>query len=172
MLVLRRSFLAAVSATILGTGALPAAIAHEITVGDLKIDHPFARASAGPARNGAAYMTLHNTGDADDTLVAAAADVSERIELHEHIMDDGVMRMREVDGGIAVPAGGTAVLEPGGLHIMLLGLHAPLLEGESFPLTLTFERAGEVTVDVAVEAPGAMGHTGHDHGGGHSGHSH
>ena len=121
-----------------------------ITVADA-----WARASAGMAKAGAAFMTIKNTG-ADDKLVAASADVSDRVELHTHIHDGDVMRMRKVDA-IDVPANGEAVLAPGGYHIMFLGLKAPLKEGETFPLTLTFEHGGKITVDVTVKAPGAMG---------------
>ena len=154
----------AAAVAVMGTSM---AAAHDYTVGDLFIDHPFARASAGMARAGAAYMTIQNNGAADDVLIGAEAAVSERIELHTHEMTDGVMRMREVEGGIPVPAGETTVLQPGGLHVMFLGLHEPLVEGEMFPLTLIFEQSGAVTVEVSIEgvAAGAdgAGHSGHDH---------
>jgi len=131
------------------------AFAHDFTLGTLKIEHPWARASAGPAPNGAAFMTIHNSGDAD-RLVAATGDVAQRIELHTHMMEGDVMKMRQVPA-VDVPADGTAALQPGGFHVMLIGLKAPLKEGARFPLTLTFERAGTVTVEVAVEAVGSMG---------------
>ena len=145
------------------------------TVGELTITAPWARASAAMARAGAAFMAIANAG-AEDRLIAAAADVSERIELHTHIMEDGVMRMREVEGGIVIGAEGDTMLEPGGLHVMFLGLEGPFQEGTSFPLTLTFEQAGEVTVEVEVRSAtaGAMDrhdHGGHDHGG-HGQHGH
>lgn len=148
------------------SAALPAQ-AHDFTVGALKIDHPWARATPGQAKNGAAYMMIHSGEAADDRLVSAATDVAQRVELHNHMNVDGVMQMREVEG-IDVPAGGMAALKPGGFHVMLMGLKAPLKEGESFPLTLTFEKAGSTTVEVKVEAVGAMEHDGmekmdHDH---------
>jgi periplasmic copper chaperone A len=80
-----------------------------------------------------------------------------RIELHTHIMDGDVMRMREMEGGIPLPPGETVKLQPGGFHIMLLGLKQGLAAGSRFPLTLTFEKAGSVQVDVPVEAMGSMG---------------
>ena len=137
-------------------------------VGDLTVTAPWARASGAMARAGAAFMMIGNAGPAD-RLIAAHADVSERIELHTHIMEDGVMRMREVEGGIVIGAESDTMLEPGGLHVMFLGLDGPFEEGTSFPLTLTFEQAGEVTVDVQVRSPGAgamegRGHSGHGHG--------
>lgn len=131
------------------------AAAHEFKLGALSIDHPWARASAGPARNSAAFMTIHNTGGAD-RLIAAAGDVSDRVELHTHMMEGDVMKMRQVEA-VDVPAEGMAALQPGGFHVMLIGLKNPLKEGDRFPLTLTFEKAGDVTVEVAVEAIGSMG---------------
>lgn len=130
----------------------PAAFAHDYTLGPLTIDHPWARASV--AANGAAYMTISTSGPEPDELVAAASPVAGKVELHTHVMEGDVMRMRPVKA-IDVNVGEPAVLRPGGLHVMLIGLKAPLQEGETFPLTLRFERAGEITVDVAVQAVGA-----------------
>jgi copper(I)-binding protein len=141
----------------------PAAFAHDYKLGALSIGHPWARASAGPARNGAAFLVIENTGAAD-RLIAVSGEVSERAELHHHMMAGDVMKMRRVEA-VEVPANGTAALQPGGLHIMLIGLKQPLQEGERFPLTLTFEAAGEVTVEVAVEGVAGMGpQGGMDHG--------
>jgi hypothetical protein len=98
-----------------------------------------------------------------------------RTELHTHINENGIFKMREVEA-IEVPAGGEAVLEPGGLHVMFMGLHKPLKQGESVHLTLTFEKAGKVMVSVPVGKVGAMGahshkdHSGHMMGGGHGQH--
>lgn len=122
-------------------------------VGDLTIADPWARASAGMARAGAAFMHITNDG-ATDRLVAADADVSRVVELHTHIKDGDIMRMRRVDA-IEVTGGTETVLQPGGLHVMLIDLHAPLEEGESFPLSLTFETAGTVEVTVTVKGVGA-----------------
>ena len=130
----------------------------QYAVGDLTVTGPWARASAGMARAGAAFMTIENAG-AGDRLVAASADVSARVELHTHIMTtDGVMQMREVEGGIEIDANGQTELAPGGLHVMFIGLEAPFEEGTRFPLTLTFEQAGDVTVEVEVRSPTAGGH--------------
>jgi len=135
------------------------AAAHEHGHGPIKIDHPFARATAPTAKNGAAFMKLMNNG-ATDRLVSAAADVSEVVELHTHIKEGDIMRIRKVDA-IEVVGGGMTELKPGGLHVMLIGLKAPLVEGARFPLTLTFEKAGTVTVEVEVKGAGAGGHGGH-----------
>ncbi|TQV72561.1 copper chaperone PCu(A)C [Denitrobaculum tricleocarpae] len=137
--------------------------AHEFKKGDLMIDHPFARASI-PDRPGAAYVTIKNMGGEDDRLVSASSPKAGRVELHTHIMENGVARMRKVEA-IEVPAGGTAELKPGGDHIMLFKLDNALSEGETFPITLTFEKAGDVEVTVNVEAMGSggMNHEGMKH---------
>lgn len=135
------------------------------SLGALTIATPWARASAGPARTGAAYVTIKNGGAEDDRLIAVTADtVAGMAMLHTTVMDGNVMKMRHVDG-LAVRAGATVSLKPGGEHVMLMGLKAPLKEGGRFPMTLTFEKAGTVTVEAEVEAPGATG-------GGHGGRRH
>lgn len=147
--------------------ALPAS-AGEYRQGDIAIENPWARATAGRAANGASFMKLVNSGATDDRLIKAETGVSKKTELHTHIMDGDVMKMRPVPA-IDLPAGETVMLKPGGLHVMMLGLHDPLKKGESFPVTLTFEKAGSVTVDVAIQAVGAKdaGHGGMKHGHGH-----
>ncbi|MQX38366.1 copper chaperone PCu(A)C [Roseospira navarrensis] len=140
------------------------ALAGDTTLGPLTVSDPWARASAGMARAGAAFMTIRNDG-ATDRLVAADADVSAVVELHTHIKDGDVMRMRKVEA-IDFTGGTETVLQPGGLHVMLIELHAPLKEGETFPLSLTFESAGTVEVTVTVQGVGAMGG---QMGGGHMG---
>jgi len=132
-----------------------AAMAGDARLGDLSIEGAWARASAGPAGAGAAYMHIANGGGGADRLVAASTPRAGKAELHEHVHQDGVMRMREVEGGMALAPGQHTMLEPGGLHVMLFGLTAPLKEGERFPLTLRFERAGEVTVEVDVKGVAA-----------------
>jgi periplasmic copper chaperone A len=131
------------------------------TQGTLRIDGAWARATPPGGKVGGAFVTLANTGDAPDRLVSAASPVADRVELHTHIKDGDVMRMREVEGGIPLPPGDTVKLQPGGFHIMLLGLKQALAAGSSFPLTLTFEKAGSVQVDVPVETMGSMGPGGH-----------
>jgi copper(I)-binding protein len=137
---------------------------------DLQVHHPWARASLGAHQTGAAYMGLVNVGEGADRLVAVSTPAAKRAELHEHSMDDqGVMKMRPVEA-IDVAAKSETHLQPGGLHVMLMGLAAPLTEGDSFPMTLRFENAGEIEVTVAVLAPAAMGPA--HHGGHGSGHQH
>ena len=127
--------------------------AHEFKLGAITIGHPYARATAAGQPTGGAFMSFANAGPADK-LVSVSADVSKSVELHTMAMDGDVMRMRQVDS-IALPRGKTVELKPGALHLMLMGLKAPLKSGDKFPLTLRFEKAGEVTVMVNVEAAGA-----------------
>ncbi|MEM6488307.1 MAG: copper chaperone PCu(A)C [Pseudomonadota bacterium] len=144
------------------------AAAHDYTVGTLKIDHPWARPNL-PDRPTAAYAAIENPGGEADRLIAASSPAFGRVELHLSEMQDDVMTMRRVEG-IAVPADGAVALEPGGFHVMLFDADALYEEGARFPLTLTFERAGSVTVEVAVERRGSgkVDHSGHGgHGAGH-----
>ena len=130
-----------------------AAQAHETKVGKLTIVHPYARATAAAQPVGGGYLKITNQG-ADDRLMSATAEVSKAVELHSMAMEGDVMRMRQVDG-IALPAGQSVELKPGGLHMMFIGLKAPLKAGAEFPLRLKFEKAGSVTVMVHVEEAGA-----------------
>lgn len=130
------------------------ALAHDYTVGSLKIDHPYSRAMPPASPTAAVFFTISNNGKQADRLIAASSKQSGRAELHTHTNDNGVMRMRQVEGGIAIAAGSSVKLAPGGLHVMLLEVKQQARAGDKFPLTLTFERAGEVQVDVKVEDGG------------------
>ncbi|OFX13065.1 MAG: hypothetical protein A2516_10745 [Alphaproteobacteria bacterium RIFOXYD12_FULL_60_8] len=136
-------------------------------VGDISVSEPWARASAGGVSNGAAFLTLDNTGHSDDRFIGASAPVSAKVELHNHVNENGVSTLKMVPA-IDLPAGKSVTLQPGGYHIMFLGLHAPMKEGDTFPLTLKFEKAGEVTVEAGVNTVGAMGHGCGVDAGGHS----
>ncbi len=135
--------------------ALPAG-AHEVRAGDLAITQGWSRA-AGQGATGAGYLTITNRGSQADRLVSASSPVARTTELHTHMREGEVMRMRPVQGGIEIPPGQSVTLRPGGLHVMLIGLSQPLRQGETVPLTLRFERAGEVQVPLAVQAAGARG---------------
>ena len=128
------------------------ATAHDLSIGDLTIKNPFARASAGPARAGAVFMGVRSNGDSSDRLmgVSISTDIAKKAEIHTHIMENDVAKMREVEGGIEIPAGGMIMLKPGGLHVMLMKLTEPLEEGETFMLTLEFEQAGEITLEIPI----------------------
>ena len=131
--------------------------------GKLVVERAWARASV--ARNGAAYVTIRNDGKAMDKLVAVSTPVAAKAELHTHLMDKGIMRMRPIEA-VEVHPGAPAVMQPGGNHIMLMGLKHKLRKGETFPLTLRFARSGQVTVTVQVMSVGARGM---EHGGDHKG---
>jgi copper(I)-binding protein len=120
----------------------------------VEIENAWARATPGQAENGAAYMML--VSPSADRLTAVSTPVAAKAELHTMSMEGGVMKMRPL-GGVDLPAGQPVALKPGGMHVMLLGLKHPLQQGQSFPLTLTFEKAGTREVNVAVEKPGAVG---------------
>ncbi|MCR9123060.1 MAG: copper chaperone PCu(A)C [Phyllobacteriaceae bacterium] len=160
------------AAALLATGT---ALAHDYSVGDLVIDHPVARATPANAPVSGGYMTIRNNGEEADRLVAGTADFAGKVEIHEMVMDGDVMKMREIEGGIEIPAGGEVVLKPGGLHVMFMQLEQQLEEGAELPATLTFEKAGDVTVTFNVESltqirehmAGGMDHGSMDH----SGHS-
>ncbi|MBN9496929.1 MAG: copper chaperone PCu(A)C [Alphaproteobacteria bacterium] len=136
--------------------AFAALFAFPALAADIKVDDAWARPTLGQARNGAAYLTITTTG-APDRLVAASAPVAGKTELHSMTMNNNVMQMRPVDA-IQVTPGTEVKLQPGGLHVMLLDLKSPLKLGEKFPLTLKFERGGEVQVQVEVRQPRAGGH--------------
>ena len=143
--------LTAAVATLLVASA--AAGAHQYQAGAITIQHPHARATVTGQPTGGAFMVLVNKGGAD-RLLGISADVARSTELHEMKMENDVMKMRQVDG-IDIGAGQTVELKPGGYHVMFVGLKAPLKAGERFPMKLKFEKAGEVTVDVTIDAPGA-----------------
>jgi copper(I)-binding protein len=160
--ILRRSVLAALAVGNL-SGIVADARAHEFRAGDLQIDHPWSRAIGPRAPTAAGYLIIRNGGAAPDRLVAAETPMARLVEIHEMSMSDNIMRMRPVVDGIVVPAGGTVRLAPNGLHLMIVGPHAGFVRGARVPLTLVFERAGRVAVELAVEAPGARAgeHDGH-----------
>jgi periplasmic copper chaperone A len=133
-----------------------AAVGAVAGTGTIEIVHPWARASIG--RIGVVYMTIKNTGTTDDRLVAAATPLAAQAQLHISVNNNGVMSMRPLSA-VDVKANGEAVLHPDGMHLMLIGLKHPLKAGQSFPLTLTFEKAGSLEVTVPVMKVGTTGGT-------------
>lgn len=127
----------------------------------IEVTDAWARPSIGQSRNGAAYMTLTNRGAEPDRLVAASTPAAGKAELHTTVRDGEVLRMREVSA-VDLKPGEAVTFGPGGLHVMLFDVRAPLEAGEQFPLTLRFEKAGEQQVTVSVRQGAA-----HGHGGGH-----
>lgn len=156
-----------VRSTLLAAGlalaaALPATAEDAIAVMD-----PYARSSGMMANSGAAFMMIENRSGTDDRLVGASSDVAEKTELHTHKEDEmGVMRMIHVEEGFEIPAGGTLMMARGGHHVMFLGLSEPMEQGDTVTLTLEFEEAGEVTVEVPVDLERQPRH-GMGHGAGH-----
>jgi len=134
--------------------------ADSITVGDITVSKAWSRASTGAKRPGGSFVSITNSGATADRLVAAATPAAGKAELHNHIMEDGMMKMRHVMG-IDIPGGGMTMLKPGSFHIMMFDLKNLLKEGDMFPLTLTFEKAGKATVMVHVGKAGGM--QAHDH---------
>lgn len=159
----------AILAAAFGLFAIQPALAHEYKLGNLEIEHPWARMTPAGAKVGGGYMTIENEGKEADRLVAVTADVAGHVEIHEMAMKDGVMTMRMQPDGLEIPAGGEAKLAPGGFHLMLMDLKQPLKEGESFKGTLTFAKAG--TVEVSFKVEGMAGPKGTD-ASGHDAHSH
>ncbi|MBC2776640.1 copper chaperone PCu(A)C [Parasphingopyxis marina] len=122
--------------------------------GDFAIEDAWARAAAEDAPVSAGYARIENRGG-DDRLVSASTPVAAEAQIHSVTMEDGVMRMRETEGGLSLPGGETVELRPGGYHIMLMQPNRALAEGEHIPITLTFERAAPVTVDFIIRPIGA-----------------
>ena len=131
------------------------ALAHDYKLGTLEISHPWTRATPPTAPSGGGFVTITNKGAAPDRLIAARSGASDRVEIHEMKMDGNVMRMRELEKGLEIPAGATVMLKPGGFHILFLGLKAPLGKDARVPLTLVFEKAGSLDDVLVVEAMGA-----------------
>lgn len=156
-----KHYLLAIGLTLASGAQALAGDAGMAKVGDITIHDGWARASLGSASNSAAYMTVMVKGDMSDKLIAAASPVAESAELHMHIMDGDIAKMRPVEA-IEVKPGEPATLEPGGFHVMLMGLKENLDAGGAVPLTLTFEQAGEVTLDVPVKALKESMKHGHD----------
>lgn len=152
------------NALLLAALLLPAtfANAHEYSIGELHIAHPWSQELPPNAPNVAAYFIVHNRGASDDRLLGVDSPITARAELHEHVHKDGLMKMQQVQS-VAVPAGKDLVFAPGAYHVMLIAPsdRSLLSDGKRFALTLHFEKAGDVTVEVAVQkqAPEGTAHT-------------
>ena len=140
--------------------AAPAA-AHDFRLGDLHIDHPVIRVAHPAAKTGAGFMTIMNHGKTADRLIAVETTASTRADLHGTVRDGTVMKMRAQGSGVPVPAGGSVTFAPGGLHVMFIGLKAPVPDGSSIRARLRFEKAG--SIDVAFKAEKAASAPTHQH---------
>jgi copper(I)-binding protein len=141
--------------------------AQEVKAGDLVISQAWSRATPGGAKIAGGYLTIDNKGSAPDRLVSVAGDVAGKVEIHEMAMNNGVMTMRPLDKGLPIEPGKTVKLAPGGYHLMLMDLKKPLKQGDKVPVTLKFEKAGEVKLALDVQGVGAQAPAA---GGDHSGH--
>jgi len=138
-------------------------MAPETLADGYKIENPRARPSLGVAKNTAAFFTIHNNTGKADKLVSAEGTVSRKVELHTHLKENGVFKMRQVPH-IDIPANGMVELKSGGLHVMVIGVHSPLKVGDKFKLKLNFEHAKPMTITVPVKKmTGHMMHMKMDH---------
>ena len=132
------------------------AFAHDYKLGSLVIDHPWSRATPKGASVAGGYLKITNTGTVPDRLLGGSADIARRFEIHEMSMDGGVMKMRELPNGLEIPPGATVELKPGSYHVMMMNLSKPFIKGERVKASLTFEKAGKVDIEFAVEAVGGV----------------
>ncbi len=146
----------------LGMSIAGSAWAHDYKVGMVEVDDLWVRASAPGQTNGAGYLEIENEATTPDRLLSVSSPAAERVEIHTVKTENGVAKMREVEGGIALPPNVDVKLVPGGYHVMFLKLKGPFVEGTRIPATLKFEKAGELAVEFKVKP---ASHTpGMDHG--------
>jgi len=134
-----------------------AAAAETFTVGSIEIDNPWARATPKGASVGGTYMAITNKGPEADRLIGASSPAASKLEVHQMAVDNGVMSMRPVQGGLEIKPGQTVVLKPESLHLMMIGLKHPLAQGERVKATLDFAKAGKLDLEYVVESMGARG---------------
>ncbi len=130
--------------------------AQEFKVGGITVVTPWARATPGGATVAGAFLEIRAEAGIEDRLIAAKSPAAGTVELHDHVNDGGVMKMRKLDA-IAIKGAQAVVLKPGGLHVMLMQLKAPLKEGEKLQFTLVFEKAGELAIEAPIAKVGASG---------------
>ena len=131
-------------------------IIHAQSTSPISIEKPFSRATPAGAKVGAGYMTITNKSATADRLLSASSPVAGKVEIHEMSMQDNVMKMRELPNGLSIESGKSVSFAPGGYHLMLLGLKAPLKTGDKVSVTLNFEKAGRIDVTLDVEGIGAQ----------------
>ena len=149
-------------AVLIGVISGSSARAEEVKAGDLVISQAWSRATPNGAKIGTGYFTIENKGTTADKLVGVSGEVSDKIEVHEMSMNNGVMKMRPVDGGLTIEPGKTVKLSPNGYHLMIMDLKSPLKQGGKVPVTLEFEKAGKVAVTLDVQGIGAQAPGGGD----------
>jgi copper(I)-binding protein len=144
-------------------GASGLAHAHEHKTGSLRIVHPWVRATPTGAQVAGGFVTIINAGSAPDRLLGGTIAKGARTEVHATSIEDGIARMRPVEGGLEIKPGATVELKPGGLHLMFVDLKEPLKEGQTVRGTLTFEKAGSVEVEYTVRGMGGAAPAEHKH---------
>lgn len=146
--------------------ALLSVLPVDLLADGIEISDPYARVSRPAAPTGAAFMAITNTGEVDDRLLSAASSAAQRVELHSHVdQGGGVMKMVELQEGIFLPGGAQHLLKRGGDHVMLMGLVAPLKQGEEIEVILSFEKAGDIAIMMPVDnerVPDHAGTSSHD----------
>jgi periplasmic copper chaperone A len=145
----------ALGAVSLAAVSLSHAAPADYHVGSLQITQPWARATPQGADSGAAYMTVTNTGSRAERLSCVSSTASQKCQVHEMTMQGGIMKMRPVAGGLAIKPGQTVTFKPGGYHVMLVGLKAPLQQGKTVEATLKVDNGGTVQVEFPIAAIGA-----------------
>ena len=158
---MKPTLFAAVAAALFATAASAESI--------IEIVDPYALSAGMNAKSGAAFFTIRNTGDTDDRLIDAKSDAAARVELHTHIMEDGIAKMRQVEDGFPIPAGSEHLLMRGADHVMFMGLNEPFVDGKMVAVTLVFESGLTLDVEIPVDLgrannAEANGHGSMDHG--------
>ncbi len=131
---------------------------HGYEKGDLRVGHPWTRATPPGAKVAAGYLSVRNSGKLPERILGASSPAAERVELHIQVREGDVLKMREVQS-VEVPPGQSRMLRPGSLHLMLVNLRKPLVRGQSIPLTLRFERTGDLQVELEVQAADTATHS-------------
>lgn len=160
---MNRLVMGAVAAALSFVHLPTAASAHDYAVGSLKIGHPWARATPPAAKVGGGYLKIENTGATPDRLLGGTTEAAARLEIHESTFTDGIARMREKTDGVGIAPGETVELKPNAIHVMLVGLKAPLKQGDKVSATLRFEQAGSVEIEFQVQGIGAQPQAAPDH---------
>jgi hypothetical protein len=148
-------FLSKLSLIAVLLAAAPAAFAQASGTSKINVEQPWARATPAGAATGAVYMTLANKSDIADRLTAVSSDVASKVQIHEMAVVNGIMKMSQLANGLAIPRGASVTLKPGSYHVMLIGLKKQLIEGQTLPLTLTFAKAGTISITVPIQPIGA-----------------
>ena len=154
---MRTRFLIIASMLFAALQPVTARAADDTKAGDLVISQPWSRATPAGAKVASGYLTIANKGATPDRLLGGSSDAVAKVDVHEMASNGGVMTMRALDDGLALPPGATVTLAPGGYHLMLNDIKKPLKQGDSLPITLKFEKAGDVAVTFTVMGVGAKG---------------